>query len=149
VTEVSTHILDTVTGEPASGVVVRLERAGQGMRGGEAGTGANPGTGGAEPGSGRVTAVGRVTEIGQGTTDLDGRITDFGAGPLEPGAYRLVFETGPYLSAEHPGRPGSGEGAGGAFFPEVVVTFMADGRRSRYHIPLLLSPYSYTTYRGS
>jgi 5-hydroxyisourate hydrolase len=118
VTGVSTHILDTVRGEPASGVVVRLERIGTG-------------------------------EIGQGTTDLDGRITDFGAGLLEPGGYRLVFETGPYLSAEHPGRPGSGEQGGGAFFPEIVVTFTADGRRSRYHIPLLLSPYSYTTYRGS
>jgi 5-hydroxyisourate hydrolase len=135
VTGVSTHILDTVRGEPASGVVVRLERAGPGMRGGE-------------PETGRSTEAGRLTEIGRGTTDLDGRITDFGA-VLETGAYRLVFETGPYLSAEHPGRPGSGERGGGAFFPEVVVTFMADGRRSRYHIPLLLSPYSYTTYRGS
>jgi 5-hydroxyisourate hydrolase len=136
VTGVSTHILDTVRGEPASGVVVRLERAGPGTRGGE-------------PGTNRETETGRVIEIGQGTTGLDGRIADFGAGLLETGTYRLVFETGPYLSAEHPGRPGSGERGGGAFFPEVVVTFTADGRRSRYHIPLLLSPYSYTTYRGS
>jgi 5-hydroxyisourate hydrolase len=35
------------------------------------------------------------------------------------------------------------------FFPEVVVTFSADGLRPRYHVPLLLSPYSYSTYRGS
>jgi 5-hydroxyisourate hydrolase len=136
VTGVSTHILDTVRGEPASGVVVRLEHANLGARG-------------SEPGSGRGSEVGQATQFGQGTTDLDGRITDFGAGLLEPGAYRLVFETGPYLSAEHPGLPGGGERGGGAFFPEIVVTFTADGRRSRYHIPLLLSPYSYTTYRGS
>jgi 5-hydroxyisourate hydrolase len=134
VTVVSTHILDTVRGEPASGVVVRLERAAQR---------------GEDCDSGRLAEAGLAAEIGQGTTDLDGRITDFGAGTLEPGAYRLVFETGPYLSAMHPGRPGGGEGAGGAFFPEVVVTFLADGHRSRYHIPLLLSPFSYTTYRGS
>jgi 5-hydroxyisourate hydrolase len=135
-TGVTTHILDTVRGQPASGVVVRLERVAQGTLGGE-------------PEAGREPEAARVTEIGQGTTDLDGRITDFGAGLLEAGIYRLVFETGPYLSAEHPGRLGSGERGGGAFFPEVVVTFTADGHRTRYHIPLLLSPYSYTTYRGS
>jgi 5-hydroxyisourate hydrolase len=148
VTGVSTHILDTVRGEPASGVVVRLERVGQGVRGAETEAGREP-EAGREAGAGREPGAGRATEIGQGTTDPDGRITDFGAGLLEAGAYRLVFQTGPYLSAEHPGRPGSGELGGGAFYPEVVVTFMADGRRSGYHIPLLLSPYSYTTYRGS
>ena len=55
---------------------------------------------------------------------------------LAAGVYRLVFETEGYL----------GEGA---FFPEVVVTFRADGRRAKYHVPLLLSSYSYSTYRGS
>ena len=60
---------------------------------------------------------------------------------LGAGTYRLVFETGPYLSE-------AGDGAE-PFFPEVVVTFTADGRRPRYHVPLLLGPYSYSTYRGS
>jgi len=110
---VSTHILDTVRGEPAGGVVVRLERVGRG-------------------------------ELGRARTDADGRISDFGVGSLAAGTYRLIFETGPYLS---------GRGVGGAdaapFFPEVIVTFAADGLRSRYHVPLLLSPYSYSTYRGS
>jgi len=113
VSAVSTHVLDTVRGEPASGIVVRLERVGSG-------------------------------ELGRATTDDDGRITDFGVASLSAGTYRLVFETGPYLD-------GSGVSERGvmAFFPEVVVTFAADGLRPRYHIPLLLSPYSYSTYRGS
>jgi 5-hydroxyisourate hydrolase len=104
---VSTHVLDTTRGEPASGILVRLERADGG-------------------------------ELGRAVTDSDGRVSDFGVAGLTAGTYRLVFETGPYLSGE--GEP---------FFPEVVVTFAADGRRPKYHVPLLLSPYSYSTYRGS
>ncbi len=100
----STHILDTAKGEPAVGVVVRLERDGR--------------------------------ELGRGQTDADGRISDFGVGPLRAGVYRLVFQTRAYLGDD-------------AFFPDVVVGFRADGQRAKYHIPLLLSPYSYTTYRGS
>ena len=107
---VSTHILDTGRGEPAGGVLVRLERAGSG-------------------------------ELGRAVTDADGRISDFGVASLSAGTYRLVFETGPYLGGSGPG--------GEAFFPEVVVTFSADGLRPRYHVPLLLSPFSYATYRGS
>jgi 5-hydroxyisourate hydrolase len=107
---VSTHVLDTRSGEPASGIAVRLERADGGV-------------------------------LGRAITDADGRVPDFGVAALAAGNYRLVFETGPYLGAE----------AGGVepFFPEVVVTFTADGRRPKYHVPLLLSPYSYATYRGS
>ncbi len=110
---VTTHVLDTMRGEPASGIVVRLERVGSG-------------------------------ELGRATTDDDGRITDFGVASLSAGTYRLVFETGPYL-----GGSGVSERGVMAFFPEVVVTFAADGLRPRYHVPLLLSPYSYSTYRGS
>jgi len=111
VSAVSTHVLDTVRGEPAAGVLVRLERAGSG-------------------------------ELGRGVTDADGRISDFGVTELSAGTYRLVFETGPYLSVQ-------GGKASEPFFPEVVVTFAADGRRPSYHVPLLLSPFSYSTYRGS
>jgi 5-hydroxyisourate hydrolase len=121
VSALSTHVLDTRRGEPASGIVVRLERAGAG-------------------------------EIGRAVTDADGRVPDFGVSVLPAGTYRLVFETGPYLragSAGSPGGPGSGDASQPPFFPEVVVTFTADGVRPRYHVPLLLSPYSYSTYRGS
>jgi len=127
VSAVSTHILDTVRGEPASGVVVRLERVEVGTRG-QAGP----------------------SQLGRGETDADGRIADFGVDLLPAGTYRLVFETGPYLTTAHPGQAHqAGQGGPDPFFPEVVVTFTADGRRPRYHVPLLLSPYSYATYRGS
>ncbi|MEO6510827.1 MAG: hydroxyisourate hydrolase [Nocardioides sp.] len=67
--------------------------------------------------------------LGSGTTDQDGRISSLG-GELALGAYVLRFETL------------------GAFFPEVVIVFtVADDRH--HHVPLLLSPYGYSTYRGS
>jgi 5-hydroxyisourate hydrolase len=83
-------------------------------------------------------------ELGAARPDADGRISDFGVASLAAGTYRLVFETGPYLIGRGDGEPGEPP-----FFPEVVVTFTADGLRPRYHVPLLLSPYSYSTYRGS
>jgi 5-hydroxyisourate hydrolase len=72
-------------------------------------------------------------ELGRGVTDADGRFAGFGVPFLGAGTYRLVFQTA----------------AVAPFFPEVIVTFAADGVRARYHIPLLLGPYGYTTYRGS
>ncbi|MGW5324404.1 hydroxyisourate hydrolase [Rhodococcus pyridinivorans] len=69
-------------------------------------------------------------EIACALTDHDGRVRDLGPVSLPPGNYRLVFEI------ETP------------FFPEVIIAFIvADDRH--YHVPLLLSPYSYSTYRGS
>jgi 5-hydroxyisourate hydrolase len=85
--------------------------------------------------------AGKPSELGRRVTDADGRIADFGVASLAAGTYRLTFETGAYLRSA-----GSGEEA---FFPEVAVTFRADGTRPTYHVPLLLSPYSYSTYRGS
>jgi 5-hydroxyisourate hydrolase len=78
--------------------------------------------------------------IGAGVTDDDGRLrTLTPAGPVAAGTYRLRFHTGPYLHAEH--RVG--------FFPVVEIQFtVADGAQ-HYHVPLLLSPYGYSTYRGS
>lgn len=74
--------------------------------------------------------------IADGRTDDDGRIRDLGPETLEPGAYRLVFDTGAYLGPD-------------AFFPEVALTFrIADGT-AHHHVPLLLSPFAYSTYRGS
>ncbi|MEV6620813.1 hydroxyisourate hydrolase [Amycolatopsis sp. NPDC051106] len=74
--------------------------------------------------------------IADGRTDDDGRIRDLGPETLDPGAYRLVFDTGAYLGPD-------------AFFPEVALTFrIADGT-AHHHVPLLLSPFAYSTYRGS
>ena len=58
---------------------------------------------------------------------------------LGPGAYRLRFEVGAYLAA----------GGREAFYPEVTVAFRVGERDEHYHVPLLLSPYGYSTYRGS
>lgn len=72
-------------------------------------------------------------------TDADGRVAELAAGPLEPGEYRLRFDTGGYFGAS--GRD--------AFYPEVVVTFRITDPAQHYHVPLLLSPFAYSTYRGS
>jgi 5-hydroxyisourate hydrolase len=72
--------------------------------------------------------------IAEADTDDDGRVAALGA-DLDPGTYVLRFATGAYL----------GEAA---FYPEVTVTFTV-GADEHYHVPLLLNPYGYSTYRGS
>lgn len=74
------------------------------------------------------------------TTDDDGRVRDLLApGALAARTYRLVFETGRYFEAS--GRP--------AFFPHVEVVFRVLSADVHHHVPLLLSPFGYSTYRGS
>jgi 5-hydroxyisourate hydrolase len=78
--------------------------------------------------------------IGTGTTDDDGRLrTLTPAGPVAAGTYRLRFHTGAYLAAHHQA----------GFFPVVEIQFTVVDGTQHYHVPLLLSPYSYSTYRGS
>jgi 5-hydroxyisourate hydrolase len=75
--------------------------------------------------------------VARGHTDADGRLRDWvPADAWRPGGYRLVFDVATYLG-------------GDAFFPEVTVTFRVDDADRHYHVPLLLSRYGYTTYRGS
>lgn len=106
---ISTHILDTVSGEPARDVFVRLERRD---------------TDGWRP-------------AGAGRTDADGRLTFAPAvHDWQAGGYRLLFYVEPYLG-------------GDAFFPEITVAFHVTDSDRAYHVPLLLSRYGYTTYRGS
>jgi 5-hydroxyisourate hydrolase len=70
-------------------------------------------------------------QVGRGTTDDDGRIRRLLDGALEIGTYRLAFELD------------------GPFFREARVTFVVDDASRNYHVPLLLAPYSLSTYRGS
>jgi 5-hydroxyisourate hydrolase len=77
-------------------------------------------------------------EMGEGVTDADGRIAGIGPDRLDAGDYRLRFDSGDYFGAL---------GVTG-FYPEVVVTFTVSGD-GHLHVPLLLSPYGYSTYRGS
>ena len=80
-------------------------------------------------------------EMSERVTDADGRVRDFlGDGKsLEAGRYRLVFATGEYLRAR----------GGAAFHPEIPVIFEVRDPTQHCHVPLLLSPFGYTTYRGS
>jgi len=75
------------------------------------------------------------TLIALGITDDDGRWTAK-ASPAEPGTYQLVFATGAYFR-------------GKAFHPQVSVDFTVRDAAEHHHVPLLLSPFGYTTYRGS
>jgi 5-hydroxyisourate hydrolase len=94
--QITTHVLDTARGGPATGIPVRL--TGNGLS-------------------------------AEGVTDADGRVTDLGPDSVVPGVYQLVFEVG-------------------GFFPQITVTFVVSDD-SHYHVPLLLSPFAYSTYRGS
>ena len=78
------------------------------------------------------------TPVGRGTTDTSGRIASFSKAPLQAGTYRLTFATGAYHR----------RGGVTPFFPEVVVAFEVQ-QDAHYHVPLLLSPYGFSTYRGA
>jgi 5-hydroxyisourate hydrolase len=79
--------------------------------------------------------------VGSGATDADGRLRDLAPAGfvLSEGAYRLTFDAGAYFAAA---------GVEG-FYTEVVVSFVVRDAAAHYHVPLLLSPFGYTTYRGS
>jgi len=111
---ITTHVLDTARGCPASGVRVALEQAD-----------AND--------SWRV--------VGRGVTDSNGRLHSLLPDSIDlvAGTYRLFFETGAYFQAQ----------GVRAFFPHVIVTFEVSESTGHYHVPLLLSPFGYCTYRGS
>lgn len=110
---ITTHVLDTSRGRPAAGVTVTLEMFGV------------------------ETADWRL--LGRAATDADGRLRDLPAGTaLEPGIYRLTFDTLGYFHRQ----------GVETFYPFVHVVF-AVRDEPHYHVPLLVSPYGYSTYRGS
>jgi len=106
----STHVLDTSLGRPASGVRVRLSQR---------------------------SAAGEWAEVADGTTNNDGRIAAW-TQPLPAGTYRLTFGVSAYFAAR------SIE----TFYTDVTVEFIARDE-GHYHVPLLVSPFGYSTYRGS
>jgi 5-hydroxyisourate hydrolase len=124
VSAISTHVLDIAAGRPAAGMRVRLERVAL---------------------TAEAQAAGQE-QIAAASTDADGRIATLGPEVIAPGTYRLIFDTGGYF-ARQPGT--SGSSASAAFFPEVTVTFAVADGRDHYHVPLLMSPFGYSTYRGS
>jgi len=91
------------------------------------------------PAQGIPVSLSNLTEfLGSGTTDQDGRIAGFTTGELPAGTYQLRFDTAVYAAATQQE----------FFFPEVTVTFLITSER-HYHVPLLLSPFAFSTYRGS
>lgn len=108
---ISTHVLDTSSGEPATGVTVRLFHIDGDER----------------------------ELLATGETDADGRISPIFGGELEPATYVLLFSAGAYFRS-----------AGvKTFFDEIPIRFVVEQGARKYHIPLLLAPYAYSTYRGS
>ena len=73
--------------------------------------------------------------LARARTDGDGRVGDLGEAPA-PGRFRLRFDTAGYLGDD-------------AFFPEVTLQFAVERPEEHLHVPLLLSPFGYSTYRGS
>jgi 5-hydroxyisourate hydrolase len=84
-----------------------------------------------------IAADGGWREVSSATTDDDGRVADLLDGASPDGTvYRIRFDTSAYLGDA-------------AFFPEVTVVFRIGSAAEHHHVPLLLSPFGYSTYRGS
>jgi len=111
---ISTHVLDTALGKPATGVPVRLEQR---------------------------EKSGNWLLLGAARTDQDGRCGQLlpDDNVLPAGLYRLAFDTEDYFAAAKIT----------ALYPLVEVTFQVRAGEAHFHIPLLLSPNGYTTYRGT
>lgn len=88
-----------------------------------------------------LSAEGGWRALARGITDSDGRVRDLlrADEPLQARTYRLVFDTAAYFRASE----------AGTFYPEVAVIFVVKDPAEHYHVPLLLSPFGYSTYRGS
>jgi 5-hydroxyisourate hydrolase len=118
----TTHVLDTARGRPAEGMRIELHRLEGGAR----------------------------TALAETRTNADGR-TDAPILPQDafaPGTYELTFHVGAYHGGSA-GRGAGGEaGEGGGFLDAVPIRF-AMSEDAHYHVPLLLSPFGYSTYRGS
>lgn len=77
--------------------------------------------------------------IAQGVTDVDGRLKDFGQERLAAGRYRLTAEIGEYFAATHRE----------TLYPSAQIDFVITENGGHYHLPFLISPWSWSTYRGS
>ena len=84
--------------------------------------------------------AGGWSALARGTTDSDGRVRDLlPEGSLEAGVYRITFDIDAYFQRQ------SIRG----FYPHATIVFRVDDPSQHYHVPLLLSPFGYSTYRGS
>lgn len=109
---ITTHVLDTSRGCPATGLKVELQfRSGSDWK-----------------------------TLGSGVTDANGRCaTLMGEEKPQPGGYRLLFDVGSYFKEQQVE----------TFYSEIPIVFEIASPEAHYHVPLLLSPFGYSTYRGS
>jgi 5-hydroxyisourate hydrolase len=77
--------------------------------------------------------------VGEGVTDADGRVAELAPDGVTIGTYRIRFDTATYFIATRQT----------GFYPEVTVVFEVTNAARHHHLPLLLSPFGYSTYRGS
>ncbi len=82
---------------------------------------------------------GHWSRVGQGATDQDGRCKELLVGAPPEGTYRITFDVAGYFART----------STPAFYPEVSITFLVRASGEHYHVPLLLNPFGYSTYRGS
>ena len=87
----------------------------------------------------RVRLLRGSEPLGEGVTDADGRVKAFGAATLGAGSYTLVFDVAAYFA----------QATRASFYREISVAFEIVDGRGHHHVPLLLSPFGYSTYRGS
>lgn len=89
----------------------------------------------------RMEARDRTIAISRGVTDADGRVPALAPenANVPPGAYRLCFQVADYFAATQRT----------SFYNEICVNFIVGNEPRHYHVPLLLSPFGYSTYRGS
>ena len=86
----------------------------------------------------RLERLSPLTSVAEAVTDADGRCRLLAA-CAEAGTYRLTFQTGAYFAGQ----------ARATLYPEVSVTFSVAGPERNYHLPLLINPFGYSTYRGT
>ena len=116
----TTHVLDTAAGKPGAGIEIELYRLGASRQ-----------------------------LLHTATTNSDGRCDQplLQGTALERGQYELVFHAGAYFARQARKQPE--EQPGLPFLDQVVVRFGVADAQQNYHVPLLISPFGYTTYRGS
>ena len=121
---ITTHVLDLGSGRPGEGIRIFLRVK---EREGKEGD--------------------RWREVGSGVTDADGRVENLlpAAARIEPGTYSLTFSAPP----SSPSKKSSLSPSLSPFFPEITIIFEVTDPSAHYHVPLLLSAYGYSTYRGS
>jgi 5-hydroxyisourate hydrolase len=107
----TTHVLDTSTGQPAARIAVMLFAVDGNVR----------------------------THVSTSVTNADGRTDNPMAEIVSPGMYELIFSVAPYFATQNIA----------AFYDEITIRFRVEDINLKYHVPLLLAPWGYSTYRGS